>query len=234
MRQTPRGATQRTEPLSDLDSTKQCSKCRETKPATREFFYSNKDAKDGFCSPCKTCKGIQQKRYYQENREKTQAVNRRWLEENRDKYAEYKKRYYREHRQEAAEYGQRHYNENRETYAENGKRYYQENREEVLERARRWREENPEAFRAALRNRKARLRNAEGSHTEAEISQMLEDQGHLCAYCEVPLFGAFHVDHMIPISRGGRNDWTNLAVVCPTCNLRKYARTTEEFICGLS
>jgi 5-methylcytosine-specific restriction endonuclease McrA len=71
---------------------------------------------------------------------------------------------------------------------------------------------------------------AQGSYTSAEIAQMYEDQGGLCAYCETPLFGAFHADHMVPLSRGGRNDWTNLAVACAECNLRKSTKTAEEFM----
>ena len=78
--------------------------------------------------------------------------------------------------------------------------------------------------------RRARELNAEGSYTPEEVWQMVDDQDGLCAYCETPLFGRYHIDHMIPLSRGGRNDWTNLAISCPECNFRKNARTAEEFV----
>ena len=37
-------------------------------------------------------------------------------------------------------------------------------------------------------------------------------------------------DHIVPISRGGTNDWTNVVTACSTCNTRKGNRLPEE--CG--
>jgi 5-methylcytosine-specific restriction endonuclease McrA len=86
------------------------------------------------------------------------------------------------------------------------------------------------AIRKANKARRTALeRTAPGDHTAAEILQMIADQGGLCAYCEVPLDGVYSVDHMIPLSRNGNNDWSNLAVTCPPCNMRKHTRTVEEF-----
>ena len=69
---------------------------------------------------------------------------------------------------------------------------------------------------------------ADGSHSSEEVRAMLRDQGAVCAYCMAPLDGGYHVDHMIPLSRGGRNDWTNLAITCGACNLSKGTMTVEE------
>ena len=44
------------------------------------------------------------------------------------------------------------------------------------------------------------------------------------------LNGYCHVEHMTPLSRGGAHDWFNIALACPTCNLRKNAKTLEEFM----
>lgn len=35
-------------------------------------------------------------------------------------------------------------------------------------------------------------------------------------------------DHLIPISRGGTNDWSNVVTACSTCNTRKGNRLPEE------
>lgn len=77
--------------------------------------------------------------------------------------------------------------------------------------------------------RRAREREAEGDHTAAEVLEMLRDQGEVCAYCEQPLNGAYAVEHMTPLARGGRNDWPNLAVTCRLCNLRKGTKTITEY-----
>lgn len=36
------------------------------------------------------------------------------------------------------------------------------------------------------------------------------------------------IDHIVPKSRGGTNDWTNLTTCCIKCNLKKADRTPEE------
>ena len=35
-------------------------------------------------------------------------------------------------------------------------------------------------------------------------------------------------DHLIPLSRGGTNDWTNVVAACSPCNTRKGNRLPEE------
>jgi hypothetical protein len=49
-----------------------------------------------------------------------------------------------------------------------------------------------------------------------------------CEYCRMhqALQGAtFHVEHIVPKSRGGRSEMDNLAWACPACNLHKSDRT---------
>ena len=35
---------------------------------------------------------------------------------------------------------------------------------------------------------------------------------------------AYEVDHIVPLSRGGGNDWDNLQALCKSCHSRKTAR----------
>ncbi len=97
------------------------------------------------------------------------------------------------------------------------------------ERNRQWREENPDKERAAVLRRRARERGAIGRITHTEILAMYFDQDGLCAYCGRELDEVYEVDHMIPLSRGGRGDWINIAIVCRSCNRRKSDLTVEEF-----
>lgn len=92
------------------------------------------------------------------------------------------------------------------------------------------RQRNPERYRVYRDARKAKLRGAAGFYDEFEVVQMYDDQQGLCAYCDSPLFGTYDIDHMHPLSRGGRNDWTNLAIACQRCNRRKRAKTAAEFM----
>ena len=48
-----------------------------------------------------------------------------------------------------------------------------------------------------------------------------------CEYCRMyqSLQGAtFHIEHVIPLSRGGHSQLENLAWACPSCNLHKANR----------
>ena len=52
---------------------------------------------------------------------------------------------------------------------------------------------------------------------------------HICAYCgghfpELELT----VEHILPVSRGGRHEWTNVVTACRSCNTRKGNRRPEE------
>ena len=40
--------------------------------------------------------------------------------------------------------------------------------------------------------------------------------------------GALTRDHVVPISRGGRDRWSNVVTACKSCNTRKGNRTPEE------
>ena len=52
-----------------------------------------------------------------------------------------------------------------------------------------------------------------------------------CYLCIKPIqFGKDHLEHKTPISRGGTNEYCNLAVACQYCNLSKHTKTLEEFL----
>ena len=56
---------------------------------------------------------------------------------------------------------------------------------------------------------------------------ILRRDDYTCQYCGTsnqPLT----VDHVIPKSRGGKTNWTNIVVACKNCNLRKGNRTPFE------
>ena len=54
--------------------------------------------------------------------------------------------------------------------------------------------------------------------------------GYLCLYCGNPFSPrALTRDHVIPVSRGGKNRWSNVASACRVCNHRKNNRTPTEW-----
>lgn len=69
------------------------------------------------------------------------------------------------------------------------------------------------------RNRKALLRD--GGFFAARAS-LFASQAHICTYCGTTT-GPFHCDHVVPLSRGGPSDQSNLTISCAPCNLAKGA-----------
>lgn len=50
-----------------------------------------------------------------------------------------------------------------------------------------------------------------------------------CLYCGLKFRGEhLTLDHVMPKSRGGRNEWHNLVTACEVCNRKKDDRTPEE------
>lgn len=54
---------------------------------------------------------------------------------------------------------------------------------------------------------------------------VLNRDHHRCAFCHGP---ATTIDHLNPVSRGGRSTWLNTVAACYDCNQRKGDRTPEQ------
>lgn len=57
-------------------------------------------------------------------------------------------------------------------------------------------------------------------------AEILRRDHYRCEYCG---HKATEVDHVLPISRGGTNERTNLVAACYECNRGKRAKTVEEW-----
>jgi 5-methylcytosine-specific restriction endonuclease McrA len=67
---------------------------------------------------------------------------------------------------------------------------------------------------------------------------VLQRDNYTCAYCglrpgdkqrgRLLTKQTFTVDHIWPISRGGKDTWGNTICACPSCNQRKGNRTPHE------
>ena len=52
---------------------------------------------------------------------------------------------------------------------------------------------------------------------------------NVCGYCgNVFSFKELSRDHIVPVSKGGKNKWTNVVTSCMSCNKHKDARTPEQ------
>lgn len=98
----------------------------------------------------------------------------------------------------------------------------------AFERAKKWGKDNPEKLRCirrnTTRNRRAKIKNAEGSHTRKQILELLKKQGFKCVNCNASIKKAYHADHITPLKLGGSNYITNIQLLCQPCNSHKQAK----------
>lgn len=67
---------------------------------------------------------------------------------------------------------------------------------------------------------------------------VFQRDNYTCGYCGICLGekqrnkslsrSDFTIDHVLPVSRGGKNSWTNTVCACAVCNQRKSNRTPHE------
>lgn len=189
------------------DGRKSCTRCKDDFPATLDFFSPDLDRSSGLDSWCESC---------------------------RRKYA--KARYWKNPRKNNLK----------------SKEYYDANKETILPKSRKrvdkWRQDNPERVREnsliGAHRRLARKANNGGKFTKEEWSSVKTKFNHACAICgisEVTLKEKYAgkrgatklwIDHVIPLSKGGRNDATNLQPLCFICNIKKSNKTWRTIYIG--
>lgn len=107
--------------------------------------------------------------------------------------------------------------------------YTLKNKEWLDKKNKEWKKNNMVLLRVYASNRRARERNAEGTFTRDDVKALLLLQKKTCIVCRQHLT-EYHVDHKVPLHRGGTNDPSNLQILCPTCNVRKGAKDPIEFM----
>lgn len=166
--------------------------------------------------------------------EKRQKEREYWAQ-NKDKKSAKNSRHHERHRERGLQQSREWRLSNPERSLAAKKAWLERNREAVKERAiQRLRlPENKEKALAISRTRRARKLGVGGKHTPADIARLFDLQGGKCTTCKIKLHKTgpkkFHVDHVMPISRGGSNGPENLQLLCRSCNLRKHDMDPQEW-----
>lgn len=167
--------------------------------------------------------------FYAENADAMRERSRRWSAENPDKRQQYAV----DNAERISERMRQYYLANKEMRLESGRRYAAENVDKTRERHRRYQKDNREVVRANCRNRRARRRAAQGTHTAADIQALYCAQGGRCKVCDASFTSVkYHVDHIVALANGGSNWPENLQLLCYKCNISKGAKDFETWWLG--
>jgi 5-methylcytosine-specific restriction endonuclease McrA len=231
---------------------KRCRKCGVEFPATTEYFYKHETGRDGLRNYCKSCHYLSRRErglaYAKEYGQRPEVIARRnkWQRERlltnpaaRQTKKDCDQRYHaspeakarRKERDPAVRREYRKRPEVREKEMQYAKEYNQRPEAIALrrERAKKYRASHPqtEAMKMSQKVSQLRRRAASGSFTAADIEAIRVAQGNRCYLCGKKL-KKYHVDHFIPIAKGGTSDPGNLRLACPKCNQSKHAKHPFE------
>lgn len=162
-------------------------------------FFGAKKSPDGCSSLCKECTKKRNHEYYQAHREEIIAAQMVYDREHAEQQRNYRRQWKRD------------------------------NPVRVKALNRQWYEDNYERCRELAWNYRARKRGASGSHTTADIKAQHERQEGKCYWCNCKVGDKYHVDHVVPLSKGGSNWPSNIVIACPTCNQVKKDKHPMDF-----
>lgn len=205
-------------------STKCCARCG-TEKSTEEFCRQPL-SRDGLHSWCRRCNADSCRAYRRANPDKSKTTVKVYRDAHSDK-AKVTSAQWRLDNPDRAK-------ANRDAWAtahsdrlkEADTAWRLANKEHLAAKKAAWRSTNKEHAASNDRNRRARLRGAEGRHTSAEIKTLAIQQKYRCANptCRRSIKNKWHVDHIMPLILGGTNWIRNIQLLCPFCNISKHAK----------
>lgn len=153
--------------------------------------------------------------------DRVRASKRKWAQNNPEKVAAQK---------------QRHRTKHADSIRAKNDRYQRSNRDKVRQWAAESKARNPDHYSAQARVHKQNRRHRTVGRLSSNIAVVrLVEQKFKCTYCQAILHETgYHLDHMTPLARGGLNVDENMHAICPTCNLRKFTKTHDEFLALLA
>jgi 5-methylcytosine-specific restriction endonuclease McrA len=115
---------------------------------------------------------------------------------------------------------------NRDADLERQRLWKQENKEHHQKESIRWRKENPDSWKE-IRKRYMYKRKGGGILPNGAFGILVSMYGSFCGKCKTKT--DLTVDHVVPISLGGKSNIENLQILCRSCNSSKSNRSSSDY-----
>lgn len=157
--------------------------------------------------------------------EKNRERQRRYREKNREAINERRRR----RRLEKPDEDRNYYIAHSEKIKARSSKYQREHpeRRRVIQQT--YRDRHREKTRQYWRTRHARKKHIESTLTAKQVQELYARQRGKCYYCGKKVGKKYHVDHVVPLSRGGADTMDNAAIACPHCNVVKSDKLPHEW-----
>lgn len=107
--------------------------------------------------------------------------------------------------------------------------YYAKNSDKIRSSTAAWARANGDKRRVITQNRRARKLG--GKLSRGLCAKLMRLQKGKCACCHVNLkVSKYHLDHIQPLSKGGKHADSNIQLLCAHCNSSKSARDPIDFM----
>lgn len=182
---------------------KRCKECKQVLPATHEYFTLSSTEKYGLCGTCRACR----------------------KQKNGQKFGKYPP----DGTIKTCSICEKPYPATLEYFQSDGSK--PDHLRAICKKcisSRRTSEEGRAKSKVLSHLRRSRQKMNTGKHTVQDIEAQYQRQKGKCYYCHKKLT-KYHVDHVMPLSRGGSNGPDNLVIACQRCNNRKAFRLPHEW-----
>lgn len=140
-------------------------------------------------------------------------------------YNAYHRQFYKSNSEKIKQRTAKYFAANRDELNHKRKVYRQNHLEQELATSKRWAENNRHKARAYKAKNNAKRKQAKAfSVTSKDIARVLAMN---CFYCQET--ASEHIDHIIPLARGGTHSVGNLIGSCARCNIQKSSKTIMEY-----
>ena len=169
------------------------------------------------------------KAYRAANKDKITAKTLAWRAANRERWDEAARVWQKANKERVAATRAAWHRANADHRRITGKVWRQENAEKIKAVKRLWLSLNKLRTRVYTENRRVRKLANGGSHTPEQIEELYVKQHQRCAGCNKSIRKHYEIDHIIPVTRGGSNDISNIQLLCMPCNRTKHNKPPEQW-----